>query len=105
FLDGLLPRLMAPGAPREAVARAREIAARQRPEAIVACLAALRDRPDRTGDLGEIGVPALVVAGAEDAAVPLEASRALADGLPRGRLAVLEGAGHLALLEQPAALA
>jgi 3-oxoadipate enol-lactonase/4-carboxymuconolactone decarboxylase len=50
-------------------------------------------------------VPALVIAGAEDAIVPLETARALADGLPRGRLAVLEGAGHLAAIERPAPFA
>jgi len=105
FLDGLLPRLMASDAAPEAVAQARAIAGRQPPQAIAACLAALRDRPDRSRDLGAIGVPAQVVAGAEDAAVPLAASRALAGGLPQGRLAVIEGAGHLALLERPAALA
>ena len=105
FLDATIPRLLAPGASPQVVARTRAIAARQPPEAIVACLAALRDRPDRTPTLASIRVPSLVIAGAQDASVPAAATRALADGLPGGRLAVIEGAGHLPLLERPAALA
>jgi pimeloyl-ACP methyl ester carboxylesterase len=105
FLEDLLSRALAPGAPPHTAALAREIAGRQPAAALTAALAALRDRPDFTGDLAGIGVPALVIAGAEDAIIPRDTSRALASSLPRGRLAVLEGAGHLAATEQPAAFA
>ncbi|MDX6646092.1 MAG: hypothetical protein QOK40_1819 [Miltoncostaeaceae bacterium] len=105
FVEGMLPRLLAPDAAPEVVARTRAIGRRQPPEAIVAALGALRDRPDRSGDLAAIGAPTLVIAGAQDAVVPAAATRALAAGLPRGRLAIVEGAGHLCPLEQPAVVA
>jgi pimeloyl-ACP methyl ester carboxylesterase len=105
FLEDLLSRALAPGAPPDRAALARAIAARQPAAALTAALAALRDRPDVACDLAGIGVPALVIAGGEDAIIPRDVSLALASGLPRGRLAVLEGAGHLAAVEQPAAFA
>jgi pimeloyl-ACP methyl ester carboxylesterase len=55
---------------------------------------------DRTDRLHEVTVPALVVHGEADAVVPLEAGRALSDGLPRGALETVTGAGHLAFVEQ-----
>ena len=105
FVDGLIPRLLAPGSAAHTVARTRAIARRQPPEAIVAALRALRDRPDRNADLAAIAAPAMVIAGAQDAVIPPAATRALAAGLRRGRLAVVEGAGHLAPMERPAVVA
>jgi pimeloyl-ACP methyl ester carboxylesterase len=105
FVDGTIPRLVAPGAAPETVARLRAIAGRQPPEAIVAALGALRDRPDRSGELAAIAAPSLVIAGVQDAVIPPAATRALAAGLRRGRLAIVEGAGHLAPLERPATAA
>jgi 3-oxoadipate enol-lactonase len=48
--------------------------------------------------LSEISVPTLVIAGKCDAAVPLEATEAMIERLPRSRLAVLSGS-HLANVE------
>ena len=56
---------------------------------------------DRRADLGEIRIPALVLCGDEDRITPPEASRLLAAGLPEARLEMLEGAGHLVLVEKP----
>jgi len=47
-----------------------------------------------------LDVPALIVAGGADQA-SLEASRRLADALPRAQLQVVEGAGHVVNLEKP----
>jgi pimeloyl-ACP methyl ester carboxylesterase len=63
---------------------------------------AMRDRPDSTGLLPRIGMPALVVAGAEDAVVPVAESEAMSRAMPRSRFVRLEGAGHLSNLEAPA---
>jgi 3-oxoadipate enol-lactonase len=59
----------------------------------------LMDRDDITGRLGEIGCPALVVHGTDDAAIPLARAEALRDGLggPATLLAV-DGAGHASSL-------
>lgn len=104
FLDALLPRLVAPDAPPERSGRIRAIADRQDPGGLVDALRAMRDRPDRSGDLPGMAVPALVAVGEHDAVTPPEAARAIADALPDARLAVVPGAGHLVPLEAPAAL-
>lgn len=105
YLDALLPRLLGPSATGEAWERAGAIAAGQDPEAVCLALEALRDRPDRRGDLALIGVPTTVVAGADDALMPLAATRALVDGIAGATLAVIPEAGHLSALEQPASFA
>lgn len=54
--------------------------------------------------LGELGMPVLLVAGALDAKYVAIAER-MAALIPAGTLAVIEGAGHAAHLEQPDAFA
>lgn len=105
YLDELVPRLLAADAPAELLARVREIAAGQSPEAVAAALGALRDRRDRSGDLAAISVPALILWGAADRITPRPAAQALAAGIPAARLEVIGGAGHLLALEQPEAVA
>ena len=51
--------------------------------------------------LGEIGVPVLAVAGAEDVATPPERLREIADGVQTGSLRVLDKVAHLAPAEAP----
>lgn len=51
-----------------------------------------------------VRVPALVVVGEFDRVTPPAAAVELAGALPDGRLVVLEGAGHMAMLERPAEL-
>jgi pimeloyl-ACP methyl ester carboxylesterase len=105
YLDELVPRLLAADAPAELLARVREIAAGQSPEAVAAALGALRDRRDRSGDLAAISVPALILWGAADRITPRPAAQALAAGIPAARLEGIGGAGHLLALEQPEAVA
>ena len=71
------------------------------PEPLVAALAALRDRPDRTTSLGTIRCPATIVTGAEDAVIPIEEAQAMARAIPGAQLTILPGAGHLSNLEVP----
>lgn len=54
--------------------------------------------------LGSIGVPTLVMAGAEDQATPPADARALVAGIPDARLAIVPGASHLTPVEQPGAV-
>jgi pimeloyl-ACP methyl ester carboxylesterase len=55
--------------------------------------------------LPEIAAPALVVAGTADTLTPEKYARYLAEHLPRARLCLVPGAGHMVMLEQPAAVA
>lgn len=61
----------------------------------------LSERDDIHDKLGQITMPALVVHGDSDVAIPLERARMLAQGLPHAELAVIKGAGHAANLTHP----
>ena len=100
----LEPRLFAPEAPAEVVARARELALEQGAARLAAATAAIRDRDDSTPLLRAIDVPVLVVVGEEDVIVSVRESEAMAGALPNARLVRITGAGHLPPLERPAEL-
>ncbi|MET7643578.1 alpha/beta fold hydrolase [Streptomyces sp. NPDC005426] len=59
---------------------------------------------DIRGELGRIGVPTLVLVGAEDQVTGPGDARTLVAGIPDARLAVVPGASHLAPVEQPGAV-
>lgn len=72
-----------------------------RAEGIAWCQQAIAARPDFSVRLGGIAPPALVLAGSHDAVVPLEESGIMAANFRNGRLAVIEDAGHMPMIEQP----
>jgi pimeloyl-ACP methyl ester carboxylesterase len=55
--------------------------------------------------LSRIATPTLVVSGADDPLVPVENGRLLAERIPGARLTVIDGGGHLWLLEHADAAA
>ena len=89
------------------------------PDRAAALLGALRDTDpesyaqtcealaafDVTDRLAEIETPVLAVAGSHDVPTPPESLQRIASGVRNGRLAVLDGVGHLAPAESPAAVA
>lgn len=102
--DRLLGRLVAPAtlASRpEVVAAVRGMIASASPEGIAAALRAMRDRPDSGDLLRHITVPVLVIGGAQDAVIPPQVMRAMAEQMSNARFSEVPGAGHLAPLEQP----
>jgi pimeloyl-ACP methyl ester carboxylesterase len=64
-------------------------------------LGMLSGRDDLTRKLPRIEVPALVIVGEEDLALPPARSAAIAAGLANARLLTVAGAGHLVCLERP----
>jgi 3-oxoadipate enol-lactonase len=102
YLEDSLPRLLAPGAPPPAVAAARDLAV-TRPEALLAGIAALRDRPDRQADARAIACPTLVVCGGADQVTPPAEMKELAASIPHATYVELPGVGHLSNLEAPEA--
>lgn len=56
---------------------------------------------DLTLDAGKIKVPALIVCGAEDKMTPPDLSRQLAAGIEKAQLEIVEGTGHMVMLEKP----
>jgi pimeloyl-ACP methyl ester carboxylesterase len=101
YLADLLPRVLSPSATTEAWERAHAIAEGQRAQAVCAALEALRDRPDRTGDLVGIGARTIVIGGGDDVVTPHAAVATLADAIPGATLEMIPGAGHLSALERP----
>ncbi len=99
FAEATVPKLLAPEAEDAVRTRISAVAAEQPPESVAAALAAMRDRPDRTGDLSAITCPTLIVVGALDTVTPPEESRKMAAAIPGARLVEIPGAGHLANLE------
>jgi pimeloyl-ACP methyl ester carboxylesterase len=104
IVEPMLQRLLSARG-REEVHVADPVRARIRrcsPEGVAACLEAMAGRPDSTDLLPRIAVPTLVVCGAEDAGSPPEVMRAMADAIRDARFELIEEAGHLSNLEQPA---
>jgi pimeloyl-ACP methyl ester carboxylesterase len=60
---------------------------------------------DVLGRLGEIAVPALVISGTADPLTPVKYGQYLAGQIRNSRLAVVEGAAHMMILEQPEVVA
>jgi pimeloyl-ACP methyl ester carboxylesterase len=104
YLERQLPRLLSPNASAAVRDEVRALGA-QRPEAVAAGLAALRDRPDRRPELAAIACPTLVVVGSEDAITPPSEAVAMTGAIAGARMVEIPGAGHLANLEAPHAFA
>jgi pimeloyl-ACP methyl ester carboxylesterase len=104
--ESMLSRLLAPQSYAQRpdlLAELRAIMQRTSLEAVLGDLAGMRLRPDSTPTLAHIRVPTLIVHGADDQIIPLAEAQAMQTAIPGARLAVIEGAGHLPNLEQPAA--
>lgn len=65
--------------------------------------ATLRDS-DLRDRIGGLAMPALVVVGSEDASTPVEIVRAAATAIQGARFEIIEGAGHIPSIDQPARL-
>jgi len=103
--DAMLPKLI--GAASQAAQpdlsdAVRHLIEMNRAEAITGAIDALKSRPDRSELLSRVAVPTLVLCGAEDAITPPADSEAMARTIPGARLTLIDGAGHLSNLEQPA---
>jgi len=57
---------------------------------------------DVTEETCKISVPALIICGAEDKMTPPDFSRQLAASISGAKLEIVEGAGHMVMLEKPA---
>jgi 3-oxoadipate enol-lactonase len=86
----------------ELVSAYREMMVSAAREGYAGCCEALGDW-DPGDELAAIRAPTLVLAGAEDPATPQAQGAAIAARIPGAWLSVLDGAGHLANLEQPEA--
>jgi len=67
------------------------------PEAIIAALNAMRQRPDRSEVLRNIGCPVLMLIGQHDTAVPLELSMAMTHLPSQGIIHIFPTVGHMGM--------
>lgn len=105
-LERLVPSWMGADAPADPalLAELEAMALRIGPEAFVRQERALLGRADSRPTLAAITCPALVLCGRQDLRTPVERSAEIAAGIPGARLVVVEDCGHIATLEQPAAV-
>jgi len=54
-----------------------------------------------TEEIDKIAVPALVICGTEDKMMPPDFSRQIAGGINGAKLCLIEGAGHMVMMERP----
>lgn len=84
-----------------AVEWAKEIAAATPKTTVLAYLAAMRDRPDRSAIFGDFSGKKAILAGKNDGVVPIESLRKLAKRHPNSGLSELEDVGHMGMFEAP----
>jgi 3-oxoadipate enol-lactonase len=105
--EALLPKLFA-AATREKqpqiIEATKQVILRTKPEGIAAALRGMAERPDVRSQLGAIDIPALVLCGEHDAISPPDEMRQIAAALPQATFTLVKDAGHMAPLEQPAAV-
>lgn len=102
--EGMLPKLFAPKTYErnpELVAQARAIMESSTVAGIIGALGAMRDRPDALDVLQTANVPTLIVAGADDALMPLAEQEKMKQAASKSTLVVIPDAGHLSCMEQP----
>ena len=102
LLPDLASRLLAPGARPELRARGEAIIRKCPSEAVLAGLAAMAARPDRSGVLESFPGSLLILHGSADQIIPVAAApQPSRQAGPLDR-AILEGVGHMPMWEDPA---
>jgi len=100
-VDAMAAKMLSPGNSDPAMAaEVRGFMTASGPEGIIAALLGMAGRPDAGAWLGQIQVPTLVLAGADDAIMAPAEAVALAGGIPGAQLKVIPKAGHLVAFEQ-----
>jgi 3-oxoadipate enol-lactonase len=102
--DDMVEKLFASGAPADLRERWRARMSSTAPAGVAAALRAMASRPDSEPLLRELGVPVLVIVGAEDEITPVEGAREMAQAAG-GTLEIIPGAGHMAPAEKPVIVA
>lgn len=102
-----LPPMMKPGRMSDAalVETIVSMIARKTPEIYEAQMLALLGRPDARPVLPEVACPTLLLTGREDGWSPPARHREMAASIPNSRVVIVPDAGHMAPMEQPAAVA
>ena len=105
-LPMLLPGFLAPGHKDDPrlVGIVTEMANTVGVEGFVRQQLAILARPDSRADLAGIGIPTMVIVGADDQITPKDRAEEMAEAIPEAELVVIPDAGHFAPLENPKAV-
>jgi pimeloyl-ACP methyl ester carboxylesterase len=103
-IEAYLPRVLDPANVPVLGASVREIMAEQDARGAAALVRGMKERVASYDLLGDIAVPATIVAGASDALIPPEMLRDAAAQIPDCAFTILDRAGHLPMLEAPDAV-
>lgn len=102
--DEMKPRYLADGAGRGAILDlCMAMAESLGPDVFIDQSIALRNRSDQCETLRSVAVPTLVLCGEADGLCPVERHELMRDLIPGSKLVVVAEAGHLPVLENPAA--
>jgi pimeloyl-ACP methyl ester carboxylesterase len=102
----MLPKLLSPSTRTQDPDVERQVEAMMlgaSSDGLVSAIQAMAGRPDSTPDLARIECPTLVVAGDQDAIIPVGESQDMAGRIRSADLEIIEGAGHFSNLERPQA--
>lgn len=101
LVEAMLPNLLGPNASDATKALVRTMILEQRTEDVAWWQRAMAKRPDSTDVLETLDVPSLVLVGEHDKLTPPDVAAKLAVTLKHATSERIEGAGHLAPVEQP----
>lgn len=105
--EAMLPKLLAPATATtrpELVDSLQQTILATAPATLAAALRGLAARDDFSGLLSQISVPTLMLCGAHDAISPPAEMRGMAAAMPSARFVEVADAGHMSVLESPAAV-
>lgn len=83
------------------ISRAKEIAAKNENDGVIALLEGMKSRPDRQELLKETGLPILFILGKKDNYIPYDLLSSIAKRTATGEILTLENSGHMGFLEEP----
>jgi pimeloyl-ACP methyl ester carboxylesterase len=103
IIETMLPKMMSPKTYEEKpelVAKVKSIMETASIDGIVGASMGMKGRSDYTTFLSSLDLPTLVIHGADDQLVSTTEAEILAKHLPKGKLHIIENAGHLPNMEQ-----
>lgn len=103
----MLPKLFAPASletPHPAVKATGDVIAAANPAAIAAAQRGMAARPDETSLLPTLDLPVAAIVGEHDTLTPPSEAEAIAAAAPDATATLVPGAGHMAPVENPAAV-
>jgi pimeloyl-ACP methyl ester carboxylesterase len=106
-VDAMLPKLLAPATADQLSSvydQVKAIMLAQPPAGLVPAVRAMAARPDSTSDLEDLTLPLLILHGAADATIPPSEAEAMVEAAASAFYVPISAAGHLPMLEQPAAV-